>query len=212
ILAILVYDCVLSFAEELSCIWHPKRRISAASLIYTVSRYVTIISYAVSAATINPMTPLVSVIYLKVRVSCARLVAILCSCCLDSCEATLWMQNVAFCLSTLAPPVFSTIRVYALSGRSKVLTALTLLLSLVTPITSMATFVVFSRIEYLPSPFNCSVTILQRNCRDRFSSADTMSSRACTLAADAIVVFVTWWNTYKSYKIQQEAEIGSSLA
>ncbi|TBU40311.1 hypothetical protein BD309DRAFT_967754 [Dichomitus squalens] len=39
-----------------------------------------------------------------------------------------------------------------------------------------------------------------------------MSSRACTLAADAIVVFVTWWNTYKSYKIQQEAEIGPSLA
>ncbi|TBU40310.1 hypothetical protein BD309DRAFT_355704 [Dichomitus squalens] len=57
-LTILVYDCVLSFAEELSCIWHPKRRISAASLIYTVSRYATIISYAVSAATINPMTPL----------------------------------------------------------------------------------------------------------------------------------------------------------
>ncbi|KAI0351136.1 hypothetical protein OH77DRAFT_1524361 [Trametes cingulata] len=48
-----------------------------------------------------------------------------------SCTAVLWTQNVIQILSLLGPAVFAALRIYALGGRSKILCAVTFVLSLV---------------------------------------------------------------------------------
>ncbi|KAI9068939.1 hypothetical protein FKP32DRAFT_1527081, partial [Trametes sanguinea] len=94
-------------------------------------------------------------------------------------------------------PAFSSLRVYALSDRKIWLAALVFLLLMgpvgVNLVCDHDTRIIAGRAVYLLGADNIlAVTII---------------SRSCAIAADLLVVMVTWWKTRKSIKLYRQANL-----
>ncbi|KAI1781653.1 hypothetical protein LXA43DRAFT_647292 [Ganoderma leucocontextum] len=131
-LAFLVYDWLISLDEEIRWFWDFRkgRRLTAAALLYGITRYCAIIGQVLVVLTVFRMSETV-------------------------CQVNGRLQTVTTISYVLAPPIFSTIRVYALSPNNKAIAILTFLLLCVPPFTTSVVNAT-DKATIQPSPFNCS--------------------------------------------------------
>ena len=63
--ALTIYDWITNIDEEVALIWfHPSRRRTAATLVYALTRYTTLLLYILEIGTSEPIKSLVSRSYL----------------------------------------------------------------------------------------------------------------------------------------------------
>ncbi|KAI0081443.1 hypothetical protein K474DRAFT_1656589 [Panus rudis PR-1116 ss-1] len=106
--ALLIYDTILNFAQEVRCIW--MRKWSGATLIYTVIRYITVLGIIFQVLG-----------ELSVPSNVQR------------CQVFHYGSIVLSILSLIAIPVFECLRVWAIGGQSWWLASVVLILGLLAP-------------------------------------------------------------------------------
>ncbi|KAI0657982.1 hypothetical protein C8Q70DRAFT_999267, partial [Cubamyces menziesii] len=102
---------------------------------------------------------------------------------------------------------FSSLRAYALSSRNLPIGLLIFLLSLVPAGVNAYFFSTFSFVE-LPAPSNCTAL---SDITAQLSKTLTIVSRASLMAADTLVIVVTWASTYRIGKASRDARLGFSF-
>lgn len=181
--ALLVYDWLLCLDQEFRLIWNWRSVVTIPSLLYAISRYLMLIYSLMSVVTIYPMSDL-------------------------SCKADVWAQTAIeiFCLITFS--AFSALRAYALSNRNAWLATIIILLAL--PPTAMRIIQSFYQApENLPSPLNCGSS---GSLSLKLSTSVIVVTRGSQFAAELLAVGITWWYTYRSYRIRKEVNLGKPIS
>ncbi|KAI1783242.1 hypothetical protein LXA43DRAFT_1067811 [Ganoderma leucocontextum] len=103
--ALVVYDWIINLDEEIDCFWdfHKGRKLTAAALIYGMTRYPLIVATLLVLQTAFPMSE-------------------------TACRVNYHIQSVATFLWSFAPAVFSAVRIYALAPNHKAVAIATFLL------------------------------------------------------------------------------------
>ncbi|KAI0365857.1 hypothetical protein BV20DRAFT_1056130 [Pilatotrama ljubarskyi] len=177
---LLLYDTLLCADRESRLIW--QRSKSVASALYFVNRYLPIVWNVLPLFTIYPVSD-------ERYLSSPRLLP----------------HIIISCLSLLGPAVFASLRVYALSEKSKALSAVTLVLSLA-PFLITTTLLYRYRIVNYPAPINCTSinTETPTTKLAYYVHPATLASRACQILADLLVIGVTWRTTFQSVQMLQD--------
>ncbi|OSC96461.1 hypothetical protein PYCCODRAFT_1441057 [Trametes coccinea BRFM310] len=110
------------------------------------------------------------------------------------CRLTIVMFQGTDLLRYFPQAAFSSLRVYALSDRKKWPAGFVFLLFM-GPVGANLSTLQWLHISNSPPPVGC------------VSSVMTIISRSCAIAADFLVVTVTWWKTRKSLKLYRQANL-----
>ncbi|KAI8974520.1 hypothetical protein BD414DRAFT_424359, partial [Trametes punicea] len=191
-LALLGYDYLLTLHREIRLVWMHK--LSGATVLFLLNRYMIILLYAIDMITISPINPKVP---------------------LHRCPGTGRFITVLEILPYIIWAVFSSLRTYALSRRNIIIGVVVFVLSLV-PAGVNAYF--FSTLTFvnLPPPSNCTAlsAISDRLSRDAHWSGCwivTIVSRSSLMAADALAIIVTWASTYGIGKASRDVRLATSF-
>ncbi|KAL7280898.1 hypothetical protein ACG7TL_005842 [Trametes sanguinea] len=179
-LALLFYDYLLTLRHEVRLVW--SRKFTGATVLFLSNRYVIILLYLVDVITLFPIIP-------------------------STCAGTGRFITVLEVLPYIIWAAFSSLRAYALSGRTLVIGLIVFLLSLVPAGVNAYFFSTFTFVN-LPSPSNC--TALSSITAD-LSRTLTIVSRSALMAADAMVIVVTWASTYRLRKATRDVGLGTSF-
>ncbi|KAI0323971.1 hypothetical protein GY45DRAFT_1332051 [Cubamyces sp. BRFM 1775] len=174
---LIFYEYGITINQEVRLIW--RRKVTGASVLFVVNRYIMIMDNIITLASFPAMSN-------RVRFPCYALA---------------WIDVVLNLLPYFVWNAFSTMRVYAISGRDWRIAALVCVLML-GPIISNIYNIPFEFPVNMPSPYNCS-----------FDNSVSLATHAIVplMMGDAIVILVTWWKTYKLKKAADEARITISL-
>ncbi|KAI0351221.1 hypothetical protein OH77DRAFT_963275 [Trametes cingulata] len=121
------FDTLLCLDQEVQLIW--SNASSFASLVYIANRYMSVIATVLAVISVDPLSN-------------------------SACTVVSWVASVFAGLSEIGPAVLASMRLYALSGRKKVLCGITLLLSLMPFIVNACT-VYQARFVNDPPPEDC---------------------------------------------------------
>ncbi|KAH9888970.1 hypothetical protein C8Q73DRAFT_655086, partial [Cubamyces lactineus] len=157
------------------------RKFTGATVLFLLNRYIIILLYLVDIITLFPIISKVS-----------------------ACPGTGRFITVLEVLPYIVWAAFSSLRAYALSSRNLPIGLLIFVLSLVPAGVNAYFFSTFSFVE-LPSPSNCTAL------SDITAQLMTIVSRASLMAADALVIGVTWASTYRIGKASRDARLGFSF-
>ncbi|KAI0349900.1 hypothetical protein OH77DRAFT_1431555 [Trametes cingulata] len=161
--ALLLYDVLLSFDAEARLIWRNFK--SFASLLYLLNRYLPFFALLLSLATINPVS--------------------------DNVCTTVGKQVFYSEIDADLPgPVFTALRMYALSGRNKYLSAVTLILSLAPALEALSKVYKYTPANESP-PANCTFT----------GSYMALAARLPVILADCLVISITWRESFKNLTV-----------
>ncbi|EIW57012.1 uncharacterized protein TRAVEDRAFT_49821 [Trametes versicolor FP-101664 SS1] len=128
IATLLVYDALLCVDMEVRYVWRaPKASRKLSRLLYIYNRYMSILWNLLSLGTIGAISDTVHILGTPETVPPSR------------CTALNWLDIILNNLTMLGPAAFTTLRVYALSGRNKMLTGAVLLLSMGPFLVNMST-------------------------------------------------------------------------
>ncbi|KAM5537622.1 hypothetical protein V8D89_008700 [Ganoderma adspersum] len=141
---LVVYDWLINLDEEIHCFWDLRegRKLTAAAVIYGITRYPLIIANILVLQTAFPMSETL----LAYSQKNAR-----------SCQVNYRIQTVASFLWSFSPGIFSAVRVYALDPDRKAIAIATFLLHFMPGLTVLVMNAADQMTE-LPSPFNCTVS------------------------------------------------------
>ncbi|EMD33135.1 hypothetical protein CERSUDRAFT_68193 [Gelatoporia subvermispora B] len=173
--AFVLYDHAITLPSEVSLIWG--RKWSSVTLLFYLNRWATFI-WAVVQVPLD-MLPLS-----RLPVSCIGLHHIT--------GSTTFLLFVA---------VFSSMRIYALSGGNRWLALIVLLLNLVPVATNISIFANW-QYEIVDLP------VLRNDCYGgstlsqsvQIKKAVATGTRGCVIVADVMVLVVTWNRTYSTYR------------
>ncbi|RPD58149.1 hypothetical protein L227DRAFT_577498 [Lentinus tigrinus ALCF2SS1-6] len=172
------YDWLVTLPEEVQWIWtFSRKRGFVASLIYISARYLPLVQWVVKWY--SPTTFVV-------------------------CEAVDWISLLVMIVAQLAVSAFSALRVFALSGRNKPLSAVTFILW-ATP--SLYTLVVLGQANFisLPGPHSGSSSCAWlNNLGDGILDILLMATYISTSLAELMVIIVTWKSTYRLWRAQRD--------
>ncbi|KAI0351958.1 hypothetical protein OH77DRAFT_1498209 [Trametes cingulata] len=173
--ALLWFDFALTLPEEYKRIW--RRKFTGATVVYLLTRYIAVIEriffvleVLVWNSSDQPYSPF------------------------PSCGGITHTDDVLLFLNYLAFTAFTTLRVYGVWGRDWKPLLIVLPLSLVRPILLM-----YENTHYVPvqagPPFGC---VELSYVPDKLLSDVTVSiaTRATTIAADGILIILTWIKTF----------------
>ncbi|KAI9066097.1 hypothetical protein FKP32DRAFT_1589980 [Trametes sanguinea] len=169
---LMVYDWVICLDKEIATIWSKPR--TGASVLYLFNRYSLLVSYVLNISTIGRMST-------------------------QSCVGVLWTSIVLEFSFLLSPAVFSSLRVYALTGQNKALSGLTLALG-------MMPFIVNVGTAYQTQITNTALL----GCSNVYNAPDTivflmiLLSRIPIIICDIVVVIITWTKTFWSHGFVKE--------
>ncbi|TBU65594.1 hypothetical protein BD310DRAFT_836540 [Dichomitus squalens] len=104
--------------------------------------------------------------------------------------------------------MFSTMRIFALSGMNYFLAMVTFVLSILPPVLYLIQNLKWNRVENLSVPFNCSGDDFTPR---RILIMCTALGRGGSIIADCLVLIITWRRTYWAHKAQRHVGIGPSL-
>ncbi|TFK81928.1 hypothetical protein K466DRAFT_590923 [Polyporus arcularius HHB13444] len=123
------------------------------------------------------------------------------------CRGLYWSEVALENLSMLGPALFSSLRVYALSGQHRVLTGLTLGLALMPFFVNVSTDYQSHPVNLDP-PYNC---YLDSTTSPTMALALTFLSHSSSTLADRIAIAVTWWTTYRSGRLAADTLHGPTF-
>ncbi|KAI1786713.1 hypothetical protein LXA43DRAFT_756087 [Ganoderma leucocontextum] len=134
--AFVSYDWLINLDKEIHYFWDYRegRKVTAAALLYGLSRYPAIIGMVLQLQTAFPLSDMVSIF----------------------CQINNHLQAAANIPYALAPALFSAIRVYALAPNNKAVAISTFLLLFV-PTFIITIINAMDKAAPQPSPFNCGV-------------------------------------------------------
>ncbi|KAI0659997.1 hypothetical protein C8Q70DRAFT_1053251 [Cubamyces menziesii] len=174
--ALIFHEYFITLDSEVRLIW--RRRITGASILFFLNRYIMIFDNVITLASYPARTDTGYV-----------------------CAALGWMDVVLNLLPYFIWNAFSTMRVYAISGRDWRIASVVCLL-MIGPIASNVYNIPFEKPDNMPPPYNC-----------QFDNALTLQTHNIIplIAGDAIVLIVTWWKTYRLKKAADEARVKMSI-
>ncbi|KAI0363944.1 hypothetical protein BV20DRAFT_1006572 [Pilatotrama ljubarskyi] len=178
--AMLLYDTLLCFTGEVKLVW--TRTTSLASALYIINRYIPLIGNLLGTAMINPISNTVSHQPRALPPAIAE-----------------HSRNV--------DESFATMRMYALSGRSRLLCGTTLVLSFVPFFVNLSSILHLKLVNHGP-PVNCAPYYSQATSTYHML---ILVNRTSTIVADSLVIAVTLHQTYRSIRLAQDAPKRPSL-
>ncbi|KAI1786613.1 hypothetical protein LXA43DRAFT_897616, partial [Ganoderma leucocontextum] len=198
----LVYDWLLCLGQEVTFIWNWHSKVTGSSLVYAFSRYAILIKAILVVATIYPMSDLQAVVSrLDIDLRLHALPN-------HSCRAVVWTQIITEIMGGIAFSAFAALRAYALSNRSRWL-AVIIVLWVLPPSVMLILQCFYQAPANFPSPFNCSSSSsLSPTLSIRFN----VVLRGSQLTAELLVVSITWWYTYQSYRIRKGVNLGKTVS
>ncbi|TFK81440.1 hypothetical protein K466DRAFT_667118 [Polyporus arcularius HHB13444] len=193
VVTVLVFDWIISLGSEVNLVWRAPK--TSASLLYIFNRYCIMLAWFVGIVTIQPVSDL-------------RWIG-------SYCRGLYWSEVALENLAMLGPALFSSLRVYALSGQHRVLTGLTLCLALMPFFVNVSTNYQSHPVN-LDAPYNCYLdsTTSPTMALARKSTVTkhlTFLSRSSSTLADLIAIAVTWWTTYWSSRLAADTLQGPTF-
>ncbi|KAI0372708.1 hypothetical protein BV20DRAFT_939448 [Pilatotrama ljubarskyi] len=185
-LALLAYDYLLTLRREVRFVW--SRKFSPATVLFLLNRYAILLLYLVDVITLFPIIP-------EVRA--------------HTCSGVGRFITVLEVIPYIIWATFSGLRVYALSSRTLSIGAIVFLLSLVPAGVNAYFFSTFTFVDLDP-PSNCTA-LSDITAELSKTKTVTIVSRASLMAADVLVIAVTWASTYRIGKASREARLGTSF-
>ncbi|KAI0364041.1 hypothetical protein BV20DRAFT_974917 [Pilatotrama ljubarskyi] len=171
------FDTLLCLDQEVQLIW--SNATSFASLVYMANRYMSVIATILAVTSIDPLSD-------------------------KACVVSSWVATVFAGLSEIGPAVLASMRLYALSGRKKVLCGVTLVLSLM-PFIINACTVYQARFVNDPPPEDC---IREEGGDPALVVTLTCVARVSLIIADVLVAVMTWRVTYQSIRLMRDTGLG----
>ncbi|KAI0780882.1 hypothetical protein BD413DRAFT_675446 [Trametes elegans] len=196
-----LYDTLLDLDREIRLVWRLPG--NAASLLYLFNRYLTVVQLCLGLSEIAPMSDN----------RCGRderrqaLPRLTCRG-PTSCLTVGWLGLVIERLVLLGPAAFTTLRVWALSGKKKPITGAVLVLSLGPFVVNTST-IYLRHFTNLPPPVLCAPSL---NMSTSEYIAGVVASRGSLILADLLAVIVTWRETYETSQRVEEAYSRPSLS
>ncbi|KAM5545062.1 hypothetical protein V8D89_001173 [Ganoderma adspersum] len=181
--ALVVYDWLLCLSQEVKFMWNGHSKVTASLLVYAFSRYSIFTQVVLSIATNFPMSD-------------------------TSCAAIAWTQTVSQVLGTIAFSAFSALRAYALSNRN-VWSAATVVILMLPPMVLAILHCFYQVPANLPSPLNCSAS---NSLSSTAAISVAVGVRGSQLAAELLVIGITWWYSYQSYRLRKGLNIGNTVS
>ncbi|KAI0820324.1 hypothetical protein BC628DRAFT_1413134 [Trametes gibbosa] len=181
-IALLFYDYLLTFRRELRFVWG--RKFSAATALFVLNRYLIVLLYLVDLVTQFPIIP----------ETCA-------------CPGVGRFITVLEVMPYIIWATFSALRGYALSRRNVIIGITIFVLSLVPAGVNAYFFSTFTFMNLDP-PNNCTAL---SDITPELSKTLTIVSRACLMAADVLIIIVTWISTYRLGRASRDLHIGASF-
>ncbi|KAI0667148.1 hypothetical protein C8Q78DRAFT_982484 [Trametes maxima] len=175
---LILYEYCITLDSEIRLIW--RRKITGASVIFFINRYLMVLRESITVASFWPISDPVRLGY---------------------------MDIVLALLPYFVWNVFSTLRVYAISGRNWLIAAFVAFFML-GPICANLYNAPLLKPDNMPSPYNCS--------EDNAVTVEThikltLISRLSIIVGDATVLIVTWWKTYRLKKAADAARVRTSI-
>ncbi|KAL1937371.1 hypothetical protein VTO73DRAFT_13777 [Trametes versicolor] len=175
---LLAYDALLCMEKEVQYVWwSPKAERKLSRLLYIYNRYMSIIWNTLTLGL------------------------------LGNTSDTRHVFVFADVLAMLGPAAFTTLRVYAISERNKVLTGVVLLLSLGPFIVNACTLYQNVTINY-PQP-SVACTIWPKLIT-KFGRL-TVIARTCLILADLLAIIITWRHTHTARRTSSDNPQRSSM-
>ncbi|KAM5543652.1 hypothetical protein V8D89_002903 [Ganoderma adspersum] len=197
--AFVIYDWLLCLGQEVKFIWGGRSRFTVASVVYAFSRYAIIIQNLMAIVTSFPMSDIV------LRGTHHRLR-----------RGRRWWDTVN------AFPAFSALRAYALSNRNQWVTTIIFLLAL--PPVAMYIVSLLSVAPFYGFPLNCSAssslspTLAVGIIIDGSTITNLIIFRIAVVLRmsqfmqELLVVGLTWWYSYQSYRISKGISLGKTVS
>ncbi|KAI1784400.1 hypothetical protein LXA43DRAFT_1101438 [Ganoderma leucocontextum] len=209
--SILIYDWLLCLGQEVRFIWNWRSKVTSSSLVYALSRYAMLIEFLLAVATAYPMSDLLIVVdWVEIHLCSHPLPH-------NSCRANVWTQAALEILGTIAFSTFSALRAYALSNRNMWLSAIIILLAL--PSMVMNTSIQLRLVDLaIPDALSqvCSTASILVGSTNHpaiiILSSVNVVWRGSQLAAELLVVGITWWYSYQSYRIRKGINLGKTIS
>ncbi|KAI0364167.1 hypothetical protein BV20DRAFT_974750 [Pilatotrama ljubarskyi] len=165
--ALVFYDVLICLHAEIRLVWRNPR--SLGSILYVVNRYPILVDCVLVVVTMSPMSD-------------------------NSCNVIGWLLNILQALRLLGPALFAALRIYALSGRNKLLTGTILLLSLAPFLATVSVTYNFP-LANNPPPINCSSS---GSYSKQVNIGRVLATRLPVILADCIIIGITWRESYKN--------------
>ncbi|KAH9850484.1 hypothetical protein C2E23DRAFT_887375 [Lenzites betulinus] len=183
--AVIFHEYALTFESEVRLIW--RRKITGASIIFFLNRYIMLFQNAITIASYWPWS---------------------------NPDVFAYRDLILNVLPYLVWNAFSTLRVYALSGRDWRIAALVAFIML-SPFVSNVYNLPAQKPDNMPQPYGCSVdnalTVAVHSKLTLIRCTVVLGSRVPLIVGDSIVLAVTWWKTYKIKKEAELAHVQTSL-
>ncbi|KAI0365794.1 hypothetical protein BV20DRAFT_1056178 [Pilatotrama ljubarskyi] len=209
--ALLAYDHLLTFSDEVHFVWG--RKFSGATVVFVLNRYVTLFSKIVlpiSTFWWPNQTDKVSTLNMTGGVMCLK------AC--RSCAAPVILTEIFTVVAYFVVAVFSALRVYAIWDKDWRPLLLVLIIALSVPVTNMYHYIQSIPQAFLYPLYGCaesttldedqldayaesSYLVFASKCSSSFIFRLSLATHTCAIAADLLVLVLTWIKTYEVKKL-----------
>ncbi|KAH8105324.1 hypothetical protein BXZ70DRAFT_1004834 [Cristinia sonorae] len=217
---LILFDHAVTFDQELSLVWKP--RLTVSSILFIINRYILLFGATVFILRSAPWTlysvspPVLALPAFTQPV-------------LQSCLAFTRIENALSIVAFINIALFSGLRAYAVGGKQWKVASLVLILGLVPAATNIYYFIHTTVLVVPPPILGCAEISNMDNSVEmkyvRFSSFYTaemsthrfprrfvIGTRVCMVAADALVLLMTWFSTRDIRKAAARAHYRAGLS
>ncbi|OSD07956.1 hypothetical protein PYCCODRAFT_1463221 [Trametes coccinea BRFM310] len=214
----LAWEYIVTLDREISLVW--TRKLNGASVIFFMNRYIMLVQFAVQLPLSFSITDEVNTL-----IADLSLLKLTDNTLLAPTDIMTWfgrclVLNRVLAVFSVAPyfvwAAFSALRAYAMSNRTWPIAVAVFLLSVASSCYNIYNFSRLVPIN-LPAPNYCiptfpgiTATFIDQTTL-RAAPQGTTATRICLIVADALVIGVTWFRTYRFRKSAAEAKVKTSF-
>ncbi|KAI0754211.1 hypothetical protein C8Q80DRAFT_1094190, partial [Daedaleopsis nitida] len=183
--ALVLYEYIITIELEVQQIW--RRKISGASILFILTRYLTLLNR----------------VFVVIGLGLTRVLAC-------SCRTITWLQAVTTSILVVVMSAIAGIRVYALWNRDIRLFALVILCGVFPAIANL--FIRSASLVYIvpTNLYSCQAAPTAMSAVAYVGVS--IATRAAAILADGLVVVLTWIKTYRVYVLTRKFEFRNNYA
>ncbi|KAI0708036.1 hypothetical protein C8Q76DRAFT_800315 [Earliella scabrosa] len=196
--ALAIYEHLITFDSEVRLVW--RRKVTGATVLFMLNKYLLLLRFLIVLTSYDITTTEVSDSNLR-PARCSDLT-------LDRCRATVLAGDFFQTAPHLIWAAFAALRVYALTDHLWWLAAIIFLVSSVPVATNTYAYSITSIESFIP-PFNC---ISSLSMSEELYLALLILTRASVVLGDVLVIGVTWYKTYNTWKTAASVAMKASFS